>query len=127
MPRIIDYSTPQRSVSLPEQRADRIVTGNEGRDLQQLGRGITDLANGVTDAIQKRQLQKDHLAGDVGSAGIRDEITTDIDEGIRLGNLDPQEISNKITEKFNTLSEGIETRQGPSDSSLSAHEPCRTK
>ena len=59
MPKIIDYSTPQRGLSLPNAQPDRITTGQEGRGLQELGRAISDVGLGVTDAIHKRQIQKD--------------------------------------------------------------------
>lgn len=112
MPKIIDYSTPQRGLSLPNAQPDRIATGQEGRGLEQLGRGITDLALGVTDAVHKRQVQKDLTTGDVELAKAREEFTTQIDDGIRSGQIDLDEISNGLTEKFNDIGSGIETNQG---------------
>ena len=112
MPKIIDYATPQKGVSYVEQRPSVISTGQEGRDLQQIGRGITDIALGVTDAIHKRQLQKDNTQMHVDFADVDFEFQSAIDEGVKSGNLDVQKISNDLNERFNEIGQRIETGQG---------------
>lgn len=112
MPRILDYSAPQRGLSLPNAQPDRIATGQEGRGLEQAGRGLMDLGLGITDAVQKRQVQNDLTNVHVKMAEVTDDFTAEIDEGIRSGNIDPKEISNGLTERFNEISEGVESNQG---------------
>lgn len=119
MPKIIDYSTPQRGLSLPNAQPDRIATGQEGRGLETVGRALTSAGLGAVDAIHKRQIQKDLTKSHVESAAARDEITTQIDEGIRSGEIDLDQISNNLTEKFNEIGRGLETNQGKDDLSRS--------
>ena len=119
MPKIIDYSTPQRGLSLPAAQPDRVATGQEGRGLETVGRALTSAGLGAVDAIHKRQIQKDLTKSHVESAAARDEITTQIDEGIRSGEIDLDQISNNLTEKFNEIGQGLETNQGKDDLSRS--------
>ena len=115
MPKIIDYSTPQGGLRLPSATPDRISTGQEGRGLEAIGQATSKIGLGIVDAVHKRQIQQDLTKSHVESARVRDEVTTQIDESIRSGNVDLDDVSNNLTEKFNEISQGIETNQGKDD------------